>query len=343
MIWMTWRQFRTSATVAGAALLALATTLAVTRPGVLSRYDHAGLPGCHSECAAAASTFINSVKGTSTETIFYAGIVIMYLTPALIGLFWGAPLIAGEIQSGTFRLAWNQSVTRGRWAELKLILIGCAAMLTAGLISLMIAWWACPLYQAAARAGSNSLSISRLAPPLFGATGIAPLGYAALAFALGSALGALLRRTVPAMAATLALFAVIGVLVPMLLRPHLIPPVQSTRTLASVQFDGTGVTNNNQLILQVAGFNGLPGDWITGSRPVNAVGQTVTTVPSACSSLNDGFLPCLARHGIKMAVSYQPASRYWELQWLETAIYLVLSAGAGGFCYWRVRRPVIAP
>ena len=26
-----------------------------------------------------------------------------------------------------------------------------------------------------------------------------------------------------------------------------------------------------------------------------------------------------------MAVTYQPASRYWDLQWLETGIFLVLA------------------
>jgi hypothetical protein len=52
------------------------------------------------------------------------------------------------------------------------------------------------------------------------------------------------------------------------------------------------------------------------------------------------FVPpsCLARHGIKIVVSYQPASRYWDLQWAETGMYLVLAAGLGGTCYWNVRR-----
>ena len=40
--------------------------------------------------------------------------------PALIGAFWGAPLITREFEAGTFRLAWNQSVTRARWLAIKL-------------------------------------------------------------------------------------------------------------------------------------------------------------------------------------------------------------------------------
>jgi len=40
-------------------------------------------------------------------------------TPALLGIFWGAPLIARELETGTCRLAWNQSVTRTRWLTVK--------------------------------------------------------------------------------------------------------------------------------------------------------------------------------------------------------------------------------
>ena len=342
MLWVTWRQSRAAATAAGAALIALAVILAITRPGMLSLYSAAGLPGCQAACAADASKFLSSVKGTSAETIFYAGIVIMYLVPALIGLFWGAPLVAREFESGTFRLAWSQSVSRRRWAVLKLALVGCAAMLAAGLTSLMLGWWASPVYHAAALASSDSLSISRLAPPLFGTTGIVPLGYAAFAFALGCAVGTLLRRTVPAMAVTLVLFATVQILVPILVRPHLIPPVQSTQALASVQYDGMGLSDHGHLLLQVSGVSGRAADWITSTRPVNALGQTVTIAPVACQSLTAQFVPCLAGHGVRMAVSYQPASRYWELQWLETAMYLVLAGSLAGVCCRRIGRPASA-
>ena len=56
----------------------------------------------------------------------------MLALPALIGLFWGAPLIARELEAGTHRLVWNQSVTRGRWLAVKLGLIGLAAAAATG-------------------------------------------------------------------------------------------------------------------------------------------------------------------------------------------------------------------
>ena len=75
---------------------------------------------------------------------------------------------------------------------------------------------------------ADSLSINKIAPPLFGASGIAPLGYAAFAFALGVTAGVLIRRTLPAMAVTLVIFAAVQILMPMLIQPHLIPPAQAT-------------------------------------------------------------------------------------------------------------------
>ncbi|WP_328759276.1 hypothetical protein [Streptomyces sp. NBC_00271] len=52
---------------------------------------------------------------------------------------------------------------------------------------------------------------------VFSARGVVPIGYAALAFALG----VLFRRTLPAMATTLAVFTVVQIAMPLWIRPHL--------------------------------------------------------------------------------------------------------------------------
>jgi hypothetical protein len=338
MIWLTWRQFRAQAIVAGAALVAVAIALTATGPHLAALFDNNGLATCRTSCSADAGNFIDQVKGSSTELIFYGSIFLMYAIPALIGLFWGAPLVTRELESGTFRLAWNQSVTRSRWIAVKLGLIGLAAMATAGLLSLMTSWWASPLYQAAQKAGQNSLSINRFDAPLFGATGITPVGYAAFAFALGVTAGVLLRRTLPAMAITLAIFAGIQIFWPVVVRPHLIPPVHGTEPLAAVTFNGMGETNNGQLFLTIGSISGQSGDWVTSGRVIDAAGQAATRVPSDCAQASNTFIQCLGSHGIRMAVTYQPASRYWALQWCETGVFLALALGLGGVCYWRIRR-----
>ena len=144
MIWLAWRQFRAQAIVASAALVAVAMALLGTGPHLVSLFDSSGLATCQSGCGTDAGNFINQVKGSTTELIFYGGVFLVYAVPALIGLFWGAPLVAREFEAGTFRLAWSQSVTRARWIAVKLGLICLAGMATAGLLSLMTAWWGQP-------------------------------------------------------------------------------------------------------------------------------------------------------------------------------------------------------
>jgi len=341
-MWLTWRQFRAQAIVAGAALVAVAIVLMATGPHLASLFDSSGLATCRASCESDASNFFSQVQGSATELIFYGCILLLYAVPALIGLFWGAPLISREFEAGTCRLAWNQSGRRTRWIAVKLGLLGLGAVVVAGLLSLMTAWWASPFYRAArAAGGQNPLSLTRFAPALFDATGVAPVGYAAFAFSLGVTVGVLVRRTLPAMAITLALFAAIQILWPTFVRPHLIPPARATQALDTVNLDGIGIQNNGQLLLRVGTVSGRAADWILSSQPVNAAGQPVTTVPHACASPESGpdnFVACLASHGIQMQVSYQPASRYWAFQWLETGIFLTAALGLGGLCHWRIRR-----
>jgi hypothetical protein len=340
MIWLTWRQFRAQGIIAAAALATLAIALAVTGWHLAALYNGSGLGTCGTQCGAQAASFISAVRGGATEVIFYGATFLAYAVPALIGIFWGAPLVTREVEAGTDRLAWNQSVTRGRWVAAKLGLIGLAAMATAGLLSLVTRWWASPLYDATRQAGRNALGINRLAPLLFGATGIVPIGYAAFAFALGVSVGVLVRRTLPAMAITLAVFAALQILWPGLVRPHLISPVSATQSLRTISFNDFGDHDNGILLLQVGSVNGRTADWITSSTPVNAAGQAISRAPQACMSrsIGDNFLQCLSSHGVRMDVRYQPASRYWTFQWLESGIFLVLALGLGWVCLWRIRR-----
>ena len=46
----------------------------------------------------------------------------------------------------------------------------------------------------------------------------------------------------------------------------------------------------------------------------------------------------LKQAGYRQLVTYQPASRFWTLQAIETAILLALAAALTGFCFWWVRR-----
>jgi hypothetical protein len=154
----------------------------------------------------------------------------------------------------------------------KLGLVGLAAMVTAGLLSLMVTWWAGPIDHAASLAdGSVQVAaggaaglhgsffvLARLEPVIFAARGVAPLGYGPFAFALGVTAGVLLRRTLPALAVTLAVFVVIQVLVPNLVRPHLIQPVHVTTPLNVRNLSISLVNNGGSVGVQFASHSSGP-------------------------------------------------------------------------------------
>ncbi len=228
MIRLTWRQFRAQAWVAIAVLAAYAITFGLTRSSLSGKYSASGIAACqaHHDCARLAASFVTQVRADAVYPVLYAtGVAVVYLVPAIIGMFWGAPLIARELEDRTYRLAWIQSVTRTRWLAVKLGLLGLTAMVITGLFNLIITWWASPLDQAAT-IGSPILS-NRMMPLLFAGHGIVPIGYAAFAFALGATAGALIGRTVPAMGATIVIFVAVQLIMINFVRPHLIPPAHT--------------------------------------------------------------------------------------------------------------------
>jgi hypothetical protein len=346
VIRFTWLQFRVQVRVALAALLAVAVILVVTGPHLASLYAASGITGCHSgTCGTAAGVFLSRLAATSPYPIVYAlGIGLVLATPAVIGIFWGAPLIARELENRTCALVWTQSITRTRWLAVKLALTGLAAVAVTEAISLMYAWWGDPIGKAVELGGSQSwqfpstFSQGRLSLLVFATHGITPLGYAAFGFALGTATSALFRRSVPAIAVTLAIFAAAQVAMPLWVRPHLIPP---DRTVVS----GPAVIESARVnlgSLTATAVPGQPGAWILSSGAVNAAGQPVSTVPAACVPPAPAKAPdpgqCIARDGISEVITYQPASRYWPLQCIETGIFLALALALVGYCFWRLDR-----
>jgi ABC-2 family transporter protein len=338
MIWVSWRQFRPQAITAGAILAALAIALGITGAALVSDYNGAGLNACHLNCGQDATTFTNELSGSVYLVLFFAEIVVMYATPALLGLFWGAPLIARELETGTYRLAWNQSVTRGRWALAKVGLGGLAAVAVAGLLSLMISWWASPIESALVYTRSTSAVSSRMEPMMFAARGVTPMGYAAFAFALGVTLGLLLRRTLPAMALTLVLFAAVQVLVPNFVRPHLASPQHTTAPYNPNRGGELIITNGGRMTLVENAS--IPGGWILSDKTISPDGS-VFTGAAASPCLGSNTNACdrwLGSKHLRQYVTYLPASQFWPLQWIELAIYLAASAGLGGICLWQIRR-----
>src|SRR3984957_8835726 len=356
MIRFAWLQARTQTAIAVAALAAAAVVAAVTGPRLLHFYDTQVLT-CHvaNDCTSVTTAFLASYRWMQV----FAPILLLVL-PALIGMFWGAPLVARELETGTFRMAWTQSVTRGRWLAVKLVLLGLASMAVTGLLSLILTWWFSPI---------DRIQLNPLDPSLFGERGIAPVGYAAFAFALGATAGALLRRTIPAMAVTLVAFAGARLAVTYYVRPYLFTPRKALSPVAMnpgnggppLPADGAGKTRGLGFSDQTINAAGKVIGRFGGIGPNGEIGfsvshgqvslhgvapcpnpfplpgaRTASGQPSA--AFNAAAQECINKLGIRQLVTYQPLDRYWPLQWIETLIFLGLAAALAGFCFWRVRR-----
>ena len=198
-------------------------------------------------------------------------ITLVLVVPALIGMFWGAPLIAHELETGTFRLAWTQSVSRRRWLWVKMGLVGLASALTAGLLSLMSTWWFSPI---------DKVSQNRFSPASFGLHGFVPAGYAAFAFALGVTAGLLFRRTLPAMAVTLVGFVASPA------RGHLLGTAalhepghpQRCRCPAATSGSRSPAPGTVSPVSMVANPPDLPNAWVTSAAVVNNAGQAPSSI-----------------------------------------------------------------
>jgi hypothetical protein len=273
------------------------------------------------------------------------------LVPALIGIFWGAPLIARELEAGTFRLAWTQSVTRTRWLAVKIGVVGLASVVAAGLFSLMVTWWSSPL---------DTVQANRFLPDIFSERGIVPIGYAAFAFALGLTVGLLVRRTLPAMATTLFAFAAVRIGFTLWVRPHFMAPKHKVLPLTDTPIAFGRMSSSGPMSLHSEGAH-LPNAWVTSTHIVNDAGQALTgdVVATMCpniappapipagggpveapSGLKDSIRSCVAKlsEQYHVVTTYQPASRYWAFQWIETGIFVALSLLLAGFCFWWLRR-----
>jgi ABC-type transport system involved in multi-copper enzyme maturation permease subunit len=299
MTWLAFRQFRFQVALAAVATVAVVVVLAATRHGIATN-------------PSTVSVFQQSLRLLGTGLV---GV------PVVIGAFWGAPLVAREVETGTHLLAWTQSVTRARWLATKLSLVAATAVTATAVYGFAFTWWSSPLDGFGNRVGTAN----------FGQRGIAPIGYTLFAVALGTVAGIVLKRTLPAIAATLTGFFVTRFTVQLFVRSHLLKP----RTL-SIPTETFGRTTNSQ----------TAGAWILSNRTVDRAGQVVRSIDNlladSCSltraSSNTDFANCARKLGIRDIVTMHPANRFWELQAIETALFIGLAIALTVTAFQWIRR-----
>jgi hypothetical protein len=315
MVWLTWRQHRQQLLLT---LIGLAALAALVVPTGLRMHDalvDTGLADCLAEvgrqddaCNSLANDF--SQRFGALEPV---GILFLFL-PLVLGLFFGAPLVAREVEHGTHRLVWTQGVSRLRWATVKLTVLGLTALAVALAYALLVSWWIGPL---------NEINSSRFEPGLFDMQGVVPVGYTLFALALGVFAGTVKPKVLSAMALTLFGFVAVRLAVALVARPRFESPLTWTTPVVG----GVEPTEN--------------GDWIFSTGIYDAAGH----------QLRDGGMsfcpatapePCVSRfgEGAYNELVYQPVSRFWLFQSIETGIFVALAAILIALALVQLRRRV---
>lgn len=348
MTWLAWRQLRTQAAVAALGVVGVLVALAVTGPYLLHDYDTVVAPcAAHGDCLAVTSYF----QGLDSQLRHMCS-ALMLFSPVLFGIFLGAPLIARELEAGTYRLAWTQGVTRTRWIATKLAQVTLVTAVLMGLLSAAVTWWQHPFDLVNSVLWLN-----------FDWRDVVPVAYAVFAVALGALLGAIARRTLVAMAATIVGFLGVRYLVTEYVRPILIAPLRSSLPFR-LQVTGTGTEaaigppqlNDWVVSNQIVTGAGTPvgGSWENlggfsvkgnGKAVLSGVGRCPNRIPvsggphwHAIPATNAALQRCIDSFHLRQLINYLPASRYWPLQWSEAAIFLALAGVLAAGCVWWVRR-----
>jgi hypothetical protein len=303
LTWLAWRQIRPQFRIALILLGALAVLLIVT--GLHLREISSAIDGRRClpfRCSRLTDRYRTLAAGLGP---------VLLAIPALLGMFWGAPLVAGELESGTYRLAWTQSVSRRDWLTKKIGVIGVTALVVTGLTDWLVNWWYAPL---------DAVNLNRLDPSVFTERGFVAIGYTAFAFALGVAAGALIRRTLPALLVTLVGFAAARLAVTVWVRPHLLP--DSHALLARRAVANAPIPNAWTLVDKLVRSRSIFTSAQFHDLVIKSCRLTGPTGPASCKRV-----PKVHGHLRLRQVTYQPASHYWPLQILETAIFLVAASG----------------
>jgi hypothetical protein len=302
-----WRLHRSQAFFAAGAFAAFGTVLLITGVHMANTY-HGALATCSTTKDCSGLNELFDGDGLIIDLVNLSAVL-----PLLLALFWGAPLVAKEFEDGTQDLAWTQSVTRRKWMGTNIAWALLAAVALGAATSAFVGWW---------RGPENAL-FGRFSQ--FDIQGVVPIAYCVFAVALGIAAGTWLKRLLPALAVTLGTFVLVRGAIGIFLRPHYLAPIRETFSLVASKLAAPDSA------------------WLLSKDIIGPTGHIVnvnspSAIPAACHGavFNGSLLNCMAAHGYRSLVAFQPDSRFWSFQGIEAAIYLVLAAVLVGFAYRRV-------
>jgi hypothetical protein len=341
MAWVTWRQHRFPLAVVVTLLGAVAVYLWLT--GLQMHHAYAIAVACRPAgsltCQNAVFNF-DSAYAPTAHTVS----VLLQVAPALIGAFAGAPVLARELETGTFRYAWTLAFGRWRWAVAKLVPLAVAVSAAAGLFSMLFSWYYQPLF-----ADGSSIPFD---PALFDLRGVAFAAWTLAAFGIGALAGMLIRRVVPAIAATMAAYAGLALAAGLYLRQNYLTPLLARnvpQALAAIVSPQTTVPGSSWILSRWWTKGGTPLSQSAMDQVMNPLSQRFmqANLPKNVASDDIKFYKgptslqvqqYLTHHGYTYWIRYQPGSRFWPFQWIEGGWLVLLSALLIAAAVWLVRR-----
>ncbi|MCD9143049.1 hypothetical protein [Streptomyces albireticuli] len=325
LAWVVWRQHRLTSWIALAAFLAFCAELVWLRSAMMSFVDRNGLRSeCHGRAACErADAAVGSFHAEYFDLLRYNGLLLTWL-PLLFGMFVAGPVVARELETGAYKMAWTQSVSPARWFAVKLALPVAAALAGVPVLSALHMWaWrsvssvgSVSSASSGGSEGSGSLLVDWRWFDAFDALGAVPVANSLAAIGLGALAGLLAKRVLPAMACTVV--AAVALYWPLTaVRPHLI----ASETLL------------DRDIPALAGGD----SWRFERGLVSATGRRLPEPDCVLLEKLEGT--CLTRHNATgWYVDYHPASHFWPLQGVHAGIALAAAAALGAGAFWWMRR-----
>jgi hypothetical protein len=323
--WVTLRQRRGVMIGTGVLLGVFAVYLVIM--AIIQNNAYAAVAACHPattlKCQQFAQSFSSTYWGGGSGSVIQGGAAqtvssLMFAVPVLLGAFIGAPLLARELESGTFRFAWTQGAGRTRWALSTLVLPAVLLVAAMGAFTALFYWYFHPFLEDG--------QVSEMLPLAFALLGVAFAAWTLFAYALAAFLGTVFSRIVPAMAVTLVVYIALAIGTATAVRQHYEAPAM------------------------LAGWNGSAGrGWVISSWLKAPNGQVLSQseqlslsqhLPASVqnSQSPDAFTNWLAQHGYTTWQSIQPDSRFWPFQLIEGGWLLAVSAILIAVTVWLVRR-----
>ncbi|MEH1028385.1 ABC transporter permease subunit [Micromonospora profundi] len=325
MTWLIWRQHRTEVCVLGLlvgmfgiVLLVLGTQAHDLFPGGPARC--AGEAGINEACAA-------SFRRLDEEYGYVENLLAaFYLVPVVIGAFLGAPLLARELEDGTWQLAWTQAVPRMRWLAAKLAALAGVTVTLTGMFTAVLTWFRQPFDAWEGRFQYDAFDLE----------GLVPVAYALFAFGVATVAGAILRRSLPAFGVAFGAFLAARMSVALLARPAYATPLT---TMEPVPVGGSTDQAGHRPVHSFA-------DWVIERGYADATGRRLSgteyyELEDAANRAGTNVNQFLHARGIQQFGVYHPADRFWTFQLIEAALFVAVAAVLIGVVVWRVRRRMI--